>query len=180
MLSVFLSMLETEEERDIFKDFYNANYDRLVYIAYKNLHNKHDAEEAVDEAFMRIIDKPGKFFSLDERKRIAYMDVVVRNISVTMFKKKTKETFIDDEFVYDEPEAGINIEREVIGKCSEGELREFIKTLPDSLRETLTLKMSCDLSYQEIAEHLDITEATTRKRVSLAYQRIRDYLEKQK
>lgn len=180
MLSGFLSMLETEEERDIFQEFYKKNYDRLVYIANKNLHNKHDAEEAVDEAFMRIIDKPDRFFSLSEQKRLAFMDVVVRNVSVDMFKKKTKETFIDDEFVYNEPAAETNIERQVIGQCSEAELKEYIKTLPRSLKETLTLKIAYDMSYQELAEHLEITEVTARKRISLAYQRINEYLERNK
>ena len=108
------------------------------------------------------------------------MDVVVRNVSVDMFKKKTKETFIDDEFVYDEPASGINIEKEFIGRCSESELKEFIKTLPKTLKETLTLKMAYDISYKEIAERLHITEATARKRMSLANQRIKEFQEKNK
>ena len=177
MISFYLSMLQTEEERSIFEDFYKKNYDRLVYIAFKNVHNKHDAEEAVEEAFMRIITKPRRFFSLSDKKRIAFMDVVVRNISVDIFKKNTKESFIEDEFPT-EPASGIDVEREVVGECSEADLKEFIKTLPKNLLGALTLKVSYGYGYSEIAEQLNITEVTARKRVSLAYGKIREFLEK--
>lgn len=178
MISFYLSMLQTKEERDIFEDFYKKNYDRLVRIAFKNVHNKHDSEEAVSEAFKRIMDKPEKFFSLDEKKRVAFVDVVVRNVSVDMFKKSIRESFIDDVFPEEEPASNINVEREVVGKCSEADLKEFIKTLSDYQKEALMLKMTHGFSYSEIAESLNITEATARKRVSLAYAKIREFLEK--
>ena len=36
---------------------------------------------------MRIVDKPEKFFKIEHNKRVAYADVIVRNVAIDMFNK---------------------------------------------------------------------------------------------
>lgn len=55
MLSFYLSMVETDEERDLVTRLYYT-YERMMYkIALGILKNPHDAEDAVSEAFIRLI-----------------------------------------------------------------------------------------------------------------------------
>lgn len=60
MLSLYLSMVETDEQRTFIEELYK-NYERKMYgVAFGILHNKHDAEDAVHSAFIRIIENVEK------------------------------------------------------------------------------------------------------------------------
>jgi len=53
------------------------------------------------------------------------------------------------------------------------DLAERLVALPNHLREPLVMRLIEDLSYAEIAERLNLTNATARKRVQLAPERLR-------
>ena len=55
MLSIYLSMVETEEEKDLVTDLYNTYKQILFDVSMSILHNTADAEDAVQESFIRII-----------------------------------------------------------------------------------------------------------------------------
>lgn len=86
-MSVF-EVINNEEQRSELESFYIENLNCLLNIAYSNLHNKTDAEDAVQEAFQEIVRNPEIFFNVTPNKRGAFMVAVVRNISVDMFKIK--------------------------------------------------------------------------------------------
>ena len=53
MLSIYLSMVETDEQRTFIEQLYKT-YERKMYgAAFDILHNKHDAEDAVHSAFVQ-------------------------------------------------------------------------------------------------------------------------------
>lgn len=79
MISTALALLETDEQRNILSEFYQKYKNRFYAIAYSKLHGKAAAEDAVQEAFLRIVDKPENFFKIEHNKRVAYADVIVRN-----------------------------------------------------------------------------------------------------
>ena len=67
MLSIYLSMVETDEERDLVTRIY-THFERMMYkIALGILKNPQDAEDAVSEAFIRIIKNLDKI-SMIKRK----------------------------------------------------------------------------------------------------------------
>ncbi|MFM7438653.1 MAG: RNA polymerase sigma factor [Snowella sp.] len=51
--------------------------------------------------------------------------------------------------------------------------------MPKSLRQAFTLRCVEELSYPEIAQHLEITEANARKRVEQARAKLRKSLKSQ-
>lgn len=53
------------------------------------------------------------------------------------------------------------------------EMRDAIAQLPDALRETLELRVSQDLSYQEISTVLDVPVGTVRSRLHNAVEQLR-------
>ncbi len=64
MISAALAILESEEQRNELSEFYEENKSRLYSIALERLHNRQDAEDAIQETFLGIAEKPDKFFSL--------------------------------------------------------------------------------------------------------------------
>ena len=75
MISTALALLKTDEQRNVLSEFYQKYKNRFYAIAYSKLHGKAAAEDAVQEAFLRIVDKPEKMCirdrstSLKSRKR---------------------------------------------------------------------------------------------------------------
>lgn len=82
MINVYLSALETAEDKDQFKELYIKYKQRMYAIAYKILHNFEDSEDAVHNAFLKIADNFEKIkkFSCQERER--YIVIIVRNTSI--------------------------------------------------------------------------------------------------
>jgi len=87
MFDFTFSLIEDENQRNELAEFYLNHKNKLFAVAFSKLHNKEDAEDAVQEAFSRLSDKPDRFFNIQlEEKRIAYVNVMVRNIAIDIFK----------------------------------------------------------------------------------------------
>ena len=63
MISAALAVLETDEQRNELSEFYEKNINCLLNYALNMLHNEEETEDAVQEAFLQIADKPDVFFA---------------------------------------------------------------------------------------------------------------------
>ena len=64
MISAALAVLESEEQRNELSEIYENNISNFYNIAFQQLHNKHDAEDTIQEAFLAIAKNPGPFFDV--------------------------------------------------------------------------------------------------------------------
>lgn len=174
MISAALSILKSDTERKIVSEIYNANSKRFYSIAYSRLKNKTDSEDAVQEAFLRIATNPETFFKVPDNKKVAFIDVVVRNVAIEMFRKKTAvvEVEIEDDYTLD----SCSIEDMVIGDISKEALVDYIKSMPDTQKDVLLFRVYNNLSNKEIAQMLNISETAARKRISDALKMIRSFV----
>lgn len=174
MISSALAVLNTAEERNIVSALYTNNSRRFFAIAFQKLNNSTEAEDAIQEAFMRIATKPDGLLKCTPEKRVSYVDVVIRNVAVEMFRKRTshEQVELDEEM----PDSACSVEDIALGKISEADLVDFIMTIPQAKREALQLRAYAHLSNKEIAEALGITEAAARKRISDAMKLIKDHV----
>ena len=177
MISTALALLETDEQRNVLSEFYQKYKNRFYAIAYSKLHGKTAAEDAVQEAFLRIVDKPENFFKIEHNKRVAYADVIVRNVAIDMFNKNNAHKIKGlTEDVSDEAYT-LGLEDTVIGSVSKNELLAFILKLPVLQRDILNLKVVFELSNSEIAQKLNVSENVVRQRLYQARKSILDFLE---
>lgn len=177
MISTALALLKTDEQRNVLSEFYQKYKNRFYAIAYSKLHGKTAAEDAVQEAFLRIVDKPEKFFKIEHNKRVAYADVIVRNVAIDMFNKNNAHKIEElKEDVSDEAYT-LGLEDTVTGSVSKNELLAFILKLPVLQRDILNLKVVFELSNSEIAQKLNVSETVVRQRLFQARKSILDFLE---
>ena len=177
MISAALAVLETNEQQNELSEFYEQNKAKLYSIAFERLNNRQDAEDAIQQAFLEIANKPEKFFSLSKNVQRYYVSAIVRNISIDMLKKKNKlksEDIFDDNSFQSEPKL---LENSLLEKISHDELLDFINKLPVLQRNVLILTCLSELSITETAEVLKISKCAVNQRLYLARKSIRTFVE---
>ncbi len=178
MISSVLTILNSEQERNELAELYTTYSDRFYAIAYSKVHNKQDAEDAVIEAFSRIATKPDKFFQIPAHKRVSYVDVIVRNIAVDMFKHKNNIATVSIDDQTQEVFSVTSLEEMVIGEMLKDDLIDFIRKMPESKKDAITLRIVYQHSTANISEILGISETVARKRLSDAGKMIKEFIEK--
>lgn len=179
MIETALALLETIEQKNELAEFYEQNKDRFFGIAYSSLNNLEEAEDAVQETFLRIADNPRKFFEMSSRERVRFVEGIVRHVSIDKYNKNRKNAAIpieniDSRITY----SGISPEEKYITDLSAEELVQFTLTLPEKQRLALFMYVHQKLSYSEISRILGISEELARKRVSNARKAIKDFVER--
>lgn len=180
MVSAALAVLELEGQRSELSEIYEKYRKRFLGIAMKILHNRENAEDAVQEAFLRIADNPGTFFSLNGTKRIGYICTAVKNVSYVMYNKRKKLSAVEltEEMVFnDDPDP---LESLMISDFSHGELIGFIDSLPPLWQSVLVLTRISGLSIAETARTLKISEAAVNQRLYLARKAIRQFVDERR
>ena len=181
MISAALSVIEDEKQRNELAIFYEKYKHRFYNIAYSKTKDPDESEDAVQEAFTRIANKPERFFNITSEERLRYVDGIVRHIAVDIFNKRTKiKTISLDEMGEDIPSENISPEEKYITDVSADDIVRFTLTLPENQRQALFMYVHQRLSYSEISKTLNISEELARKRVSIARKAIRNYVEGRK
>ena len=178
MISAALGILETDEQRNELAEFYRKNKNRLYRIAFSKLHNKESAEDAVQEAFLRLAANEKRFFKLSGSERVTFANVVVRNVAVDMYRAENVVNTVElsentlNETCDNPPEA------ELIYKFTKEKLTEFMRKLPPLQRDILYLKAVHGMPIREIAEMISVSENVVRQRLFCARQAIKEALRK--
>jgi RNA polymerase sigma-70 factor (ECF subfamily) len=137
--------------------------------------NQEDAQDVVQEAYMRAFRSFGGFRGGNGR---AWLLTIVRNTSYTLLKKKgavDTSTSFDDEIHssgYESVSPVAVLERSEDAGLIEAAMDE----LPAEFREILVLRHQEGLSYKEIAEMAQIPQGTVMSRLARARARLKECL----
>jgi len=139
------------------------------------LRNEQDAQDVVQEAYLRAFKSFGGFHGSNGR---AWLLTIVRNTSYTLLKKNQAvdlTTTFDEELHAPGQES---VSPETILERSEDAalIREAMDELPAEFREILTLRHQEGLSYKEIADVAQIPPGTVMSRLGRARAKLREYL----
>ena len=149
---------------------------RLVFrIAYSVVRNHADAEDIVQEVFLRVANHGAK--GIDDTK--AWISRIAWRASVDRFRstaRKNQEEF--DERIHAPLGRMPGVEAEVISRQTLAVLDRLIATLPRKEREALLLTSIDELSSAEAARVLGTSETSVRARVFRARQRLSGKLQK--
>jgi len=154
-------------------------HSRLVYrIAYAVLRRHHDAEDASQETFMRVLQYSSKLAAVEDAKtwlaRIAWSVALDRN----QHRGRKREIPLEDP---EKPLAEVAspetpADDAIHGAHITAALERLIAALPEKLREPLVLSTIEEMSPKEVAATLGINEAAVRSRVFRARQILREKL----
>ena len=154
---IFLSMLESDEERRLFTDLYNQYGNMMLHVAKRYFpKDMYAAEDVVQNAWIRVVDHFQKIQAVPSKKRGAYLVVIVRNEAITALRKQKPELQFDENFV----EGYIDLEND-----NTRSIIDTIRAMPDIYRTVLEMRFVEERSTKEIAKALSLKETTVDVRI---------------
>lgn len=167
-----LGLPETTNHDAIFAALVQT-YARLMYrIAYAVLRNPHDAEDAVQDVFVKILrSRP-----TPEQEKAYLSKAAYRAALDRLPRKDTRALEEEEEFV----SPALSQEEHATALAEQKRLRLLIAALPEELRQPLVLMALEELTSREVADLLGIPEGTVRTRAQRAREELRRRFERRK
>ncbi len=159
------------EQRARFEQVVMPHLDAAYNLARWLTRNDQDAEDVVQEAFLRAFRFFGGFRGGDAR---AWLLKIVRNTCYTWFQQnRPQELAAEFNEEIHTPEADVPDAEALLLQGADAQLlRRALEELPAEFREALVLRELEGLSYKEIAEVAGISMGTVMSRLSRARRRL--------
>lgn len=144
-----------------------ALYEQKMYrIAYSILQDTWQAEDAVSDAFIRLIGSIEKIRDTKSPKTKQYIIKVTRSAAIDLYRKNQRDskavTLITDE-EQQIPLAEDPIDQLLGRTSSTQQMQELLACLPDRYRRVMVCRCIHELSVKETAAVLEISESLVRK-----------------
>ncbi len=167
---VYTQMIDSPEDKTKFEQLY-LTYRGLMYnVAFQILHNEHDAEDAVHQAFLSMLKNVGKISQVNCPKTRGYAVIIVERKSIDIIRGRrtlSEEEFDESLFGFSFPLPG------------DGGLSDAIARLPAQYREVLLLRHAHGYDTREVAELLDVSYEAARKLLYRSKTALKILLEKE-
>lgn len=146
------------------KDIFERQHKRVYRIAMLMLNNVSDAEDAVQNVFLKYIEKGSSFEDIEHEK--AWFITVTRNYCKDQLKNFWKRN-VD---MGDIPE-------QIQEEEQDNELLEHIMKLPDKYKEVIYLFYYEDYSIKEMSKILDRKESTIQTQLKTARDKLKKVIQ---
>lgn len=153
---------------ELLRSVENSVYQSAFYI----LGNEQDALDASQEALIRIYQKINLF--QEKAKFSTWVQRIVSNICMDKFRRK-RETVSIDELELTIPDKN-NVEEAILLTSLSNDVQHAIAKLPDHYRIIVVLRYLQDMSYQEIADALELPLNTVKSYLFRARQQLQELL----
>lgn len=151
---IYLELISTEEERSKFEALYYEYSGLMKHIALKILKNEHDAEDAVDNAFVAVAENIQKVDEAVCPKSRSFVVTIVERKAIDIYRLHKRYKMVE----LNEDVAGIEFEYD-----GDNELARHFAALPPRYREILLLKHRHGYTNREVAKILGLTESNVSK-----------------
>ncbi|WP_326553428.1 sigma-70 family RNA polymerase sigma factor [Micromonospora sp. NBC_01813] len=154
---------------DAIGQVYAACYRRLVVQLYAVVGDVGEAQESVQEAFVRALLTPQRFAELDSPE--AWLRRVALNIARSRHRRRILARLL--------PRLATPVDAERLMADTSAEhlaLMQALRELPDGQRHAIALHYLADLPVAEVADALGVTEGTVKSRLSRGRAALADLL----
>ena len=170
MLTLYLQMLDTPEEKVRFEEVYLTYRGLMYHTANRILHNCQDAEDAVHNAFLQVIKHFKKFQNARVNDLTPQMVVLAKNEAISLLRKQKNEVSLEEGEPLAEKSESITDYRALV---------DSFTRLPQTYRAVMEMKLLLGYSDGEIAAKLGLTKTAVSSRVSRGRLLLRDIAERE-
>lgn len=142
--------------KEQFEQWYQDNVRLMYYVAYEQLHNREQAEDAVSEAVLRLYSGLQKW-TCDEEKAFRKLAVLVtKNAAIDTARKNNKVLPMSPEDLADHGGVSGDILEQTIARLEMEQVRIAMRQLKEEEQIVLLLRGVHGLSEKETAKLLGI------------------------
>ena len=158
---LFLAAIENEEVRSVMEMICEEYLEDMIGAANSILHNEQDARDAVQNAFLRMLNHTDVLQGLTDHQIKWYVVMAAFNAAKDVYriKKKLNEIPISDEI--DDADQFEKYE-------TKDQVEKMLQKLSAKDREFLILRYVYGLKYAEIGKMRDLSEEAVRKTIKRA------------
>lgn len=162
-----------DDDQSAQMELYRLFSRQLYSTCYRMLQNEMEAEEVMQDSFLKVFDNISNYIESSEKLEYSLRRIAI-NGSIDILRRR-KNIFIDIETIPDSSTFDDPPDIEQTAKMVQ-EVKFAIETLPDIYRTIITLKLIEELSYEEIAQELNIKESTIRTQFMRGKEKIRNMI----
>ena len=161
MLSIILSSVDLNtEEKSKFEQIYHRHKNTLFFQALKIVKNENDAEDILQEAFIKIAKNIKSIHDIKSRETLSFLIVITKNTAYDYIRKASKitelplsetETYIDESAL-----------ENLVSSIEYEQIVSVITSIPTPYNEVLYLHYVKDYSIKKTANILDKKTATVK------------------
>ena len=154
------------EKQEKFEEFYNKYCRLMKYIALKSLNNNTLAEDAVQNAFIKLLKHFDKIEEIDCHKTRTLVAIITESSCKDLIKienryKLRERNAFNSGLLFKENMSNIN-------RVETQDLKDRLNELDEKYRTVLMLKTYYKFTNEEIAEVLNISKENVKKRLQRA------------
>ncbi|MBQ8328040.1 MAG: RNA polymerase sigma factor [Lachnospiraceae bacterium] len=155
----------------------SMQYDRLYRYCYYHTHNRILAQDIVQEAFTRYMERYG---SLDEKNAVPYLYVIARNLCIDHYRRQgtQAEKYLQEQ-TYEQEQTICLTESEDNTLITKLSVQRALSRLSEEERELLLLISVNEVSAREAGMILGISRFAVYRRLRLAQKHFRTELGKE-
>jgi RNA polymerase sigma-70 factor (ECF subfamily) len=131
------------------------NQSRLYQVAYRLLRDPLEAEDALQEVFLKVYEHAHRF---EPKATVsAWLHRITANHCLNLLRQRHPQESLDGEDAPMVADAGATPLQALEEHDLSRRLEQLLETLPENQRRALVLKRFAGLSYQEIGEELGLS-----------------------
>jgi RNA polymerase sigma-70 factor (ECF subfamily) len=139
--------------------------------------DSHDAEDLVQESYLRAFRSFETFEGGDANDARAWLLTVVRNTCFTWLKRKGGQPTVEfDEQMHNAADASPDAESILVNQAALASLNTCVEALPLEFREVIVLRELEELSYKDISGIAGVPVGTVMSRLARGRARLRQCL----
>lgn len=178
-----LAKLARNGDRNAFEELVELYKDKIFHLAYRMLSNKQEAEDAVQETFLRVYTNLHRY---DENQKFStWIFRIGTNLCIDKLRRRKNTYSLDAELPDGEgndfyamlPSDEDTPEKQIIVSETQELIRKAIGSLPEKYKSVVILRYLHDMSLQEIGDVLDMPVTTVKTRVHRGREYLRKLLE---
>lgn len=145
------------EDNELISELLKEYKQKMFKVAIGILHNKSDAEDVVQDAFLWIINNLLKISEIPRCKRAVYFANITEHMAINVVKRQKRHPLEDIEEAY-EISSDYSVENEADRSFLINEIKSALVELSDRDFNIMRLYLFKQMTPKEIAGELDIRE----------------------
>ncbi len=164
-------------DKSVFADLMNPYYMQAYKVAYSVLNQHQDAEDATQNAFLKIYKSLDQFNGQSSFKN--WLIRIVKNHAIDLYRSNKRTTRIKDTFkdnikpecIYTRANSSVRVQE------MRSDLSSLINSISPRYEKVIKLRFMDSLSYEEISDTLMCSVGTVKSRLARGRKQIRTLMQ---